>query len=259
MMGFRIGLVAGLGLLGSLALADVTVVSTMTSTGMTAQPTRVVKAMYKGDAVRMESEDGVWIMDTATGKTFMLKPKDKTYTEFTMAGALPGSESIFKNLKVKTTAKVTPTNEHRTIAGKPADKYVGNVQMTLTSDQMPGVTQKMAMKMETWTTSAVPMTITADKMAKVFGQMFAGLGQFGDMSTLLGEFSKIKGLPLSSNTSMTMSFAEPGANGKKPVSHSMTMGYVIETQSVTEGDLDPALFQVPAGYTLSTKPLVQRP
>lgn len=255
----RIALIAGVSLLGALASGDVTVVSTMISTGATAQPGRVVTTYYKGNTIRIDTGDGVWIMNASDHKTYVLHPNDKTYTELTMNALAPGATDALKGVKIKSKASVKTTKDERTIAGKLAHKYIGDIQMTATADQMPGFSERMVVKMEIWATTEVQPTISTENMSAVIGQMFAGLGSFGDMSSIMGELAKVKGLPLSSSTTMTMSMTEPSPRGRKPLVHSMKMGYMTETRSVTEGDLDPALFQIPAGYTLSTKPLVPTP
>lgn len=242
-------------LLVSLALADTKIVATMTMTGDGAPSPQTTTSYFKGDKLRIESPQGTYILDGATGKTLMLNDKEKTYVEFTIGEMLPGMDSVMKSLTVKAKAFVKTPNEQKTIAGQKANKFIAQISMEATSSMMPGMTQNTVMNISGWTTAEIPNGLSPDQMSKVMAQMLSGLIPPGDIKPILAEMSKIKGLPLDQDTTirMTMKVPNPG-NKKKPQEHTMEMGIRVAAESVTELELDEALFKVPEGYKAAAPP-----
>ncbi len=79
------------------------------------------KIFIKGNKMRMEFEDGISIMDLATGKTITLQPEEKMYMELPGAGPMPSADESDKDLSKIATKKHVGTEK---ISGYKCDKYL---------------------------------------------------------------------------------------------------------------------------------------
>jgi len=79
------------------------------------------KIFIKGNKMRMEFEDGISIMDLATGKTITLQPEEKMYMELPGAGPMASAAESDKELSKIATKKHVGTEK---ISGYKCDKYL---------------------------------------------------------------------------------------------------------------------------------------
>lgn len=79
------------------------------------------KIFVKGNKIRMEFEDGISIMDLATGKTITLQPEEKMYMELPGAGPMASAAESDKELSKIATKKHVGTEK---ISGYKCDKYL---------------------------------------------------------------------------------------------------------------------------------------
>ena len=79
------------------------------------------KFFVKGNKMRMEFEEGITIMDLATGKTITLQPEEKMYIEMPAMGAMATAAESDKELAKIATKKKVGTEK---INGYKCDKHL---------------------------------------------------------------------------------------------------------------------------------------
>ncbi len=218
------------GLYASAAKADIFFESEDVSTNVPnhANGASIVKNYFTSDAYRTELGDGkVVIMDYNSMKLFMLDPKAKTYREINMAERpkLPGSMGADKQkmldnaLAEPSQVQVVPTDETKTIEGYKCRKY--NVKLAMSEGEY-WVSKDVKGLQELKTLSA--------KMASAMknNPMYKQPG-FAELS------EKLDGFPVYT------------------VRHIMGGTIQATLKNIEQKSLDPALFKVPAEYTLVQK------
>lgn len=245
-MNFRTAPVLAFALLAAASQADVKVVSNFTMTGGANVQNMKMVTYYRGDSIRVETEKAVALFDTVAGKIIMIDDKAKTYSEVVLGEGTPGLPEIMKQMKVTAKTDIQETAEKKVIAGKNATKWIADLDMTMTLPPVPEMTQKAVLHLEQWTTQEIP-GVSRELMVGVMGQMLGNLGASPDVKDMLAQMSKIKGLPLSSNATMTTSMTIT-RNGQPPETHSMNLTFTTDVQTVTEGKFADTLYAVPADY-----------
>lgn len=253
---------AALLLAAQTARADMKIVSEMTVQGQPGaqqggQPQRqTVRTYYKGDKVRTEIPGTVMIYDAAADKLIQLDPARKTYTVNALQKMAAQMQPFMARMKFDATGSVRPGGATRTIAGLPARNYrvAMNLRMSMRAPAagtgaptgMPaGPLLTMKIEGEQWASEAVKVPVRVQRMMttalmRPMGAMMPG------MKSLLEKMAAVKGLPLSSRMTMTMTPGQAMA-GAAPRGNTMTA--VTEVRSVDRKAVLPAaLFAIPAGY-----------
>jgi hypothetical protein len=249
-----------------LAIADVKTTSRMTisfSMGSAATPkVETLTSYYKAGMMRVDGSDGhSYIMDAKNKKTTMLNSKDKTYTEMTMEGMMGGAQSkIVKDMHMTMSGHMKPTSMRKTIAGKPASKYVLDFQLGANIPAMGGQPSpgSMSGKMtgDFWTTTALKEHYSADQMMGAMSQMMQGLSMFGDTHKIMKEFTNFKGFPLSTDMNMVMTMKPNKTGPQPPAGTPMTFSITMKNEvlTVAETTVSADLFKIPAGYKKADPP-----
>ena len=229
------------------AHADVKVISRvqMAMMGRAPEPQKVT-IYYKGPMIRTDVGTTISIVNSKTHQMTMLNPQAKTYT--VVDRQLPAE--VTKKMKVSATAKVTPTNEQKQIAGKPARRYKMDATLDMTSAEMQNAKVHMKINMDQWTTTATKSTITPGQLTGALDQMLRNFGNLSSLKQLTSEMNKIKGLPLSSVVKMDMTIMMPGGQ-----TQNMSMNMINDVLQLTEAPLPASLFAIPAGYKKTEKPV----
>ncbi len=184
------------------------------------RPQKKLEKFYLTEnAYRMESPDGITIMDFRTMTMYNLDPAAKTYTKTDMNKIMSGKngqnmQKMMKNMK--DSIKVTPANETKKIAGYKCRKYLVEMMMT---------------KGEYW----VSKDITEyDEMKKLAENMkkFMKKNPMLDQIGVGGMMDKMDGFPVM--TKMT----------------TMGMTNISTLKKMEKKDLDKSLFIVPKDYKL---------
>jgi hypothetical protein len=266
----------GLAVLGTPPVrADVTITSTLTtnapkqmpgrpnSGGTGTQTTRqTVTAYYKGNKVRTQASGGAVVLyDAATDTTTILNPADKTYTVNASKKRVDQVKPFLSMFKVSVDGGVTPGAATKTIAGLPARNYRVNLQMKMgMSGNAPagataGTLFSMKMAGEQWASSAVSLPTRVQTQMATSGLRALG-GMMPGMEKMAARMTAIKGLPLSSRMTITMTTPPgmgaammggggPAAGGK---AGPIVITTITDTRSVSRKPLPDSLFTVPAGY-----------
>jgi hypothetical protein len=251
---------AALLLAAQTARADMKIVSEMTVQGQPGaqrggQPQRqTVRAFYKGDKVRTEAAGTILIYDAAADKLLQLDPARKTYTVNALQKMAAQMQPLMARMKFDVTGSVRPGGATRTIVGLPARNYrvAMNLRMSMPAagagapQGMPaGPLLTMKLEGEQWASEAVKVPVRVQRMMttslmRPMGAMMPG------MKPLLDKMAAVKGLPLSSRMTMTMTMGQ-AMGGAAPRNNTMTA--VTEVRSIDRKTVLPAaLFAIPAGY-----------
>lgn len=242
------------------ALADVKIVSRMISTSSMggAQMPQTVTTYYHQGLMRSDFGNESTIINGKTHTTLLINHATKTYSQLSFTGS--PQASMMKNMKMSVKGSIKPTTQKKTIAGKPARKYVGDFVITMAIPQMGGQRQTMKMHMEQWATTSIAAALSPSQIMGAMGNMLQGIGGAGSFSSMAKELGKIKGLPLDNKMSMTMVLAMPPGQQRPPgMPSTMSFGFENHVISVKETSLSPSLFKVPAGYKKSTAPTFPKP
>jgi hypothetical protein len=252
-----------LGVMATVARADVKVVSEVKMTGIpaaaAAQPgvpdlkkPIITTTYYKGNKQRVESGDTVIITDYETGKVTTLNPAKKTFYTSNITDGLKAmaDNPMIEMIKIDATADVKQGGETKTIAGKAAKNYKLTATMKMSMDGAPPETAAMfptiIMKGEQWTTEAIALPIQTSKLVQAnFTKNMPAFLQKG-MKPFLDKMATIPGFTLSNTMSIEFMRA-PGAPDmpgfpKEPI---VT---VTEVKELSEAPLEDALFAPPADY-----------
>ncbi len=265
-----------LAVLGALPVrADVTITSALTTNAPKQMPGRpggggsgnqtthqTVTAYYKGDKVRTQTSGGAVVLyDAATDATTILNPADKTYTLNASKKMLDQVKPFLSMFKVSVDGGVTPGAATKTIAGLPARNYRVNLQMKMgMSGSAPagapaGTLISMKMAGEQWASSAVSLPTRVQTQMTTSGLRALG-GMMPGMEKMAGKMTAVKGLPLSSRMTITMTTPQGlggammggGAPARGGKTGPIVITTVTDTQSVSRKPLPDSLFSVPAGY-----------
>ena len=243
----------------SAAHADVTLRATVTGesailSGKTSNVTYIKGLKMRSEAVS-EKFSTVSIYDVDAQKMYILDPKKKEATTWDMGAFAQEMGKAVDTGNVQAAMKAN--GRKKDVNGQSADGYDIDVTVPTTIGGSP-VT--MTLNGVSWVAKGVPGA--ADyaafyKGAADKGWIFsdpraakASPGQAKAMAQMYTEFAKLGGLPVQVDMSMK-------ASGEGPVAAMMSKMGAIKTttiiDSVEEGPLDDALFQVPADYTLKQK------
>ncbi len=253
--------VCSLAAVAIIASADFKIVSHVTmkmDVGPMGSQEQTTTTYFKKGLMRVETSDGsIFIFNSKTKKSYMLRPKTKQYSEFNMDNITgPVSEKMSK-LNMKISGHLNPTKQKSTILGKPVNLYKADMTLDMDLPSMGGDNKasmgKMHadMKMDQWTTTAMKDKITAKQTMAAMGQMLQGLAAMGaDTKKLIKEFSKLKGVPLNSDIVMKMKMTPSKAAGTPHAGGPMdfTMNITSRVQSISEAPVSADLFNIPADY-----------
>jgi hypothetical protein len=231
----------GLPALARPTAADVKVVSNVTVTG-SARPAaqRQVVTCVKGDVVRTETGGTVSLYNAREQSVTTIDTEKKTYKVVSLKQSPADAFGILSRVNFRATASMDAKPGMKTVAGKPARRYVGKAVLTMSLQGMPATAARQTtMEIEQWATEAIPLPATlaaGNPLLRVAGP----LKQMPGMAPLMKALAKVKGMPLSSR--VTVVSAGPDGSPMPPVVTN------TEVVSVTEGSLPAALFRAPQGY-----------
>lgn len=216
---------------------------------------------FKKGMMRVETSDGsIFLFNSKTKKSYMLRPTTKQYSEFSVDNMGGPVSSMMSDLKMKITGHMIPTNRKSVILGKRANLYKADMtmDMELPGNMMGGTnkgsmgTMHADMQMNQWTTSTMRDKISAKETMAALGQMLQGLAAMGaDTKQLVKEFSKMKGVPLNSDIVMKMKMTPSKTATTPPAGTPMafTMNITSRVQSISEAPVSADIFNIPPGYT----------
>ena len=241
------------------ARADVTLRATSTGKSAIMSGTTTSVTYIKGLKMRTEAAlekfSTATIYDVDAQKMVILDAKKKEASVWDM-GAF--AEEMGKAVDTGgTQASMTPNGRKKTVNGREADGYDVAIAVPATIGGSPVV---MNLTGVSWVAKGAPGSAEYSSFYKgagekgwIFSDPRAAKGSPGQakaMAQMYVEFAKLGGIPVETEMSMQ-------ASGDGPVAAMMSkMGAVTTTtviDSVEEGPLDDALFQVPAEYTLKTR------
>jgi hypothetical protein len=231
------------GALVASALADVKITAEVTVTGIGDGPkTETVTTCYKGKLIRTERESTVSIYDTVKQTVTTFRKSDKTYRVLDLKKQLGKLPSVMAKLSVSTTAAVQATDATATIAGMPCKKYTGQAVLKMSSAAQPSAALPTTnILIEQWMTENIKSVSGTDSYMPL-EQFIGPLKIYGGMEPIIREFSKMKGMPLSSKVTMSVT----GSQDARPPIVTTT-----KVTAVSEAPLEDSLFQVPKGYSLA--------
>lgn len=231
-----IGLVAAA---STAARADVKIVAHLHGTAMGhALPEQVQTIYYKGDKMRSDQYGTSMIFDAKSGKVDVLRESDKTYFEVSADEPPP----FLKSSKLDAKATVTPTDEHKTIAGMNASKYTISVHMTITDPS--GKAQPIDMGVELWTTTDVKTRFVTADLYNSLGRFMRGVNLAG-IDQVKSELAKVKGFPIEETVTLS---AIPGIPNDAGSGTGPFISVVSAPDSVTEAPLGDDVFSIPGDY-----------
>ncbi len=184
------------------------------------QPQKKLEKIYlTKNAYRMESPDGIMIMDFKTMIAYHLDPATKTYTKMDLNKMMKGKNRRHMRKMMgdmQNSIKITPTNETKKIAGYNCKKYLVEIMMT---------------KGEYWISKDIDeydeMKKLAENMKKVM-KNHPMLGQMG-MGPMM---NRMDGFPV------------------KTKMDTMGMTSTSTLKKIEKKSLDKSLFMVPKDYKL---------
>jgi hypothetical protein len=185
---------------------DLTIVSKTTSTGPMARSGTSTMYMTAGKMLMQQDQSNV-LVDLASGTFTFIDPVKKQYWTMTkedmeaMTKAMsakmaemqkdPRAAAMMQNMMgTLGTAKLEAGTQTKTIAGYTCSQY------TLTMGE--------TMKMVYWTTTALQPPFSAEELFNAESGMLRANPMFSRMSSLFDEMKKMKGVPLSTSTTMSM-------------------------------------------------------
>lgn len=233
--------------LTALALADVKITAKVTVTGGAGDKsgTQMVTTCYKGSLIRTETEKVISIYDSKTQTITTMRKSDKTYRVLSLKEGLTKMPSMLAKLNVTSSADVKPQPEKSVIAGKPAKKYIGSATIHISPEGAKEDTFPTThIEVEQWMTEAVKFSADGGTTPSPLEQLLGPLSIYGGMEPVINAFATMKGVPLSSVVTVTVT------GGKSPQHDPIVT--TTEVQSMKDGQLDASLFAVPKGYTQMT-------
>lgn len=253
---------AALGVMATMARADVKVVAEVKVTGIPAAAAAqgapdlkkpiITTTYYKGNKQRVESGGTITITDYDTGKVTTLNPEKKTFytTNITDGLKAMADNPMIEMIKIDATADVKPGGETKTIAGKTAKNYKVTATMKMGMDGAPAEAAAMfptiIMKGEQWTTEGITLPIQTGKLVQSnFAKNMPPFLQKG-MKPFTDKMATIPGFTLS-NT-MSMEFVRAPGAPDMPGFPKEPIVTITEVKELSEAPLEDALFAPPAGY-----------
>lgn len=214
--------------LSSSALADLYWESTQETKGMQGRPDHVgiMKNYLSAKASRIEHDNGITIMDFESKMIYQLDPATKTYQQINIAqmgqppADMQGEEGQAAQKMMKSMMseiQVTPTPEKKQIAGYDCQKYL---------------VSGMMMKSDYWLSKSVPGYAEIKEIGRKMKSLFENNPMMKQMN-VAGMMDKLDGFPV------------------QTVMHVMNGTITTTLKKIETQSLDPSLFQVPTGYTLS--------
>ncbi|WP_169728901.1 DUF4412 domain-containing protein [Desulfatirhabdium butyrativorans] len=214
--------------LSSSAMADLYWESTQETKGMPGKPDQVgiMKNYLSNTASRIEHDNGITIMDFKSKMIYQLDPATKTYQQINLAEVgqppadMKGEEGQAAQKMMKSMMseiQVTPTQEKKQIAGYDCQKYL---------------VSGMMMNSDYWLSKSVP----GYSEIKAIGQKMKSLFENNPMMkqmNVAGMVDKLDGFPV------------------QTVMHVMNGTVITTLKTIETKKLDPSLFKIPAGYTLT--------
>ena len=180
----------------------------------------------RGNKVRTQSSVGsVTLYDAATDTTTVLNPADKTYTVNAGKKMVEQVKPFLSMFKISVDGGVTPGAATKTIAGLPSRSYRVNLQMKMgmaaqagggSAATPAGTLFSMKMAGEQWASSAVSLPTRVQTQMATSGLRALG-GMMPGMEKMAGKMTAVKGLPLSSR--MTITMTTPPGMGAATVSY----------------------------------------
>jgi hypothetical protein len=241
----RIALTLTLTSLCLAASADVKVVANVTVTGGREAGTKKITTSYKGKFIRTETDKTISIYDTASQTITTINKAGKTYNVLSLKDTFTSMPSMMAKLQVKANANIELRPDQGTIAGLAAKKYSGKATIKITSEGLPEENfPTTQIEIEQWMTEAVPTTTSMGGALMPMKNFIGPLQHYKGMGPVIDEFSKMKGVPLSSKVTLTVL--------SNPNSKTRSQGPITTTTqvlSVSSATLDASLFRVPEGYT----------
>lgn len=241
----RIAFTITLASLCLVALADVKVVANVTVTGGPDAGTKKITTAYKGKFIRTETDKTISIYDTLGQTITTINKAGKSYQVLSLKDTFTSMPSMMAKLQVKANANIQLKPDQGTIAGLAARKYAGKATIKITSEGLPEENfPTTQIEIEQWMTEAVPTTTGMGGALMPMKNFIGPLQQYKGMGPVIDEFSKMKGVPLSSKVTLTVL--------SNPNSRSRAQGPITTTTqvlSVSSAPLDESLFRVPEGYT----------
>jgi len=240
----RIGLLCILAASVATAHADLKVVSNVVVTGKRGPKMITAISYFKGSLVRIDNGPISRISDSKTHKTILMNNEKKVFGIANSAEAMKKAAASIKEQGMKFTAHIKPTGKTKMIAGRMARQYVGDLTAKGKYPPIPGSTATVTFQIDEWTTTASGVTAGQGEMMGTISELIHTLGGMEGMKQATQELSKIKGIPLVSKLtgSVTIFASSGGAPKTRPLS------YDTEAIAATEGTLPMSLFQVPKGY-----------
>ncbi len=242
---------AALLLVACAARADVKIVSEVNVTGLPPQAQAQVKqtfpqtvmTYYKGDMTRTELAGSVVLYDCLGDKLYTLDPAKKTYTIASVQEMMEKAGPLMAMMKFDTTADVKEGGASKTIAGKPAKNFLFTANIALSMEGTPaGMLPTTKIVGEQWVTNAVALPANCQRMMAASLARSAG-PMLGGMKPLIEKMATMKGAPLSSKVTVTITAAQPLPG--LPTDPIVT---TTEVKAISEEALDDALFKIPADY-----------
>jgi hypothetical protein len=241
--------------LASAAHADVTVTSTVGGKVMGRDMSGQSVHYIKGTKMRMETQNGVSILDAGTRQMIVLNDKKKEAEVFDMAKL--GAE-IQKNIgAVEPKVSFTPTGQKKDLLGRSCDGYMLTVTIPVT---MGNDTLNLTMTGPAWIAKGAPGTkdyiafyLEAAKNGMFFGSPQQAKAQGGQMKSTTEMYKAFAGAGgIAYQNEMEMKFEGTGMMA----SMMNKMGGMTTTSTVTAVSTDPIpddKFTVPAGYKTVNK------
>jgi hypothetical protein len=211
-------------MVASAAYADLYWELEQVTTGMPMQAggAKIIKNYMTADFSRVESDDGIQILDFNTMTMYILNPGQKTYEKMNLKnmGAQMGMEDPAMQGMMKQMMgeiKVTPTGYTQKIAGYNCKKYMVSMMMV---------------NSEYWLSKEVKGFKEVKAMGKKMAGALSGSPTMQNQLNTMGMMEKLDGFPVKTVTNM--------------------MGGSVTTtlKTIQQKSLSKSLFAVPKGYTL---------
>jgi hypothetical protein len=252
----RFGFICALVLGALTASADMKMVSKVTIETPRGPKVVTVVTFIKGHLMRIDTGDIRKISDSRTHKIVMMNTLKRNYFIPDTAVIHRASAQDIKSQNMKIKAQVQPTGKRKTIAGRSATQYVGELLVTGDYSTIPGAKAEARFKIDQWTTEAKGVQVSQSEMMGTVGDLLRSVSGVAGMQDVTRELSKIKGVPLNSTLSgtLTLSSSSGGAPRKQNIS------FTTEAMTVNESTLPASIFKIPAGYVqVGPKPPASKP
>jgi hypothetical protein len=229
------------------AAGDLTIVSKTSSTGPMAN-SGVSTTYMTASKMRMQQERGDVLFDMATGTITMLDHDKKQYWQMTKADIEAMSKSISdKMAEMQKDPKAAALMQNLMGGFGPAKLEKGTETKTIAGYACTQYTISMgeSMRMVYWTTTALQPPFSWEEMYSAQTGILRANPLLSRMSALADEMKNMKGVPLSTTTTMVMG--------------PMRVETTSEATEVKTGAIPASTFAIPTGYTKVDSPMSQVP